>query len=103
MNKLALFILLIYTAFKKKKKYKVQLEQNWIIHRKLRFPKAEGSVLFFDTCSNVGHLLQYNFKTLLLHFPRNSNHKMTTILFLELCETSFIISVKFFPSERVRI
>ena len=28
----------------------------WIIHRKLRVPTSEGSVLFFDTCSNLGQL-----------------------------------------------
>ena len=68
----------LHTTFKKRKKAEVS---------KLDYSsKATSSndrgvgTFFFDTCSNLGHLLHYNFKNLARHFPRNSNHKYPNLL-----------------------
>ena len=48
--------------------------------KKAKSSNDRGVGTFFDTCSNLGHILQYNFKNLASHFPRNSNHKNHSLL-----------------------
>ena len=51
-------------------------------------PTSERSVLFFDTCLNLGQLFSYNFKNLDGHLPENLIQKLTPFWYcMELFET----------------
>jgi hypothetical protein len=68
-------------------------KKKWNIHRKLEVPTSEGSILF-DTCSDLGHLLPYDFKKLTGRSLEISIAKFKAFLNrMECFGTSFRISV----------
>ena len=67
-------------------------------------PTSERSVLFFDTCLNLGQLFSYNFKTLHRHLPEIQSKKLKLSLYcMELFEIILEIFVNFCPNGRVRM
>ena len=74
--------------------------QKSIIHWTLKIVTSEGSVLiFFDACSNLGHLFLYDFKDLHDHFPEILIAKFKRFIYcIGLFDIIYKNSVKFPPS-----
>jgi hypothetical protein len=68
----------LHTTFKKKKSRSIKIG---LFIESYEFQRPRGRYFFFfDTCSNLGHLLHYNIKNLARQFPRNSNHTYPNLL-----------------------
>ena len=65
---------------------------------------VRGVSTFFDTCLKLGHIFQYNFKTLYGNFPENSIKQLIPLCYcMERFEIDFAICVKFCPTGIAKI